>query len=119
MKHISNCPKCGDPLLHVDLSHDIFWGKKCHKYLDHKFSILVTDNDVVSMEIKTDTNLNIVWSFLHKYFYILSPKDIRLSLREIKLSSSYDNYKKLPWFEPDISDYNSLLDKVKKYITFS
>ena len=101
------CPVCQDPLLHEfgigDKSHKIW--KTCSNKIGHKIEYFMhdTEDKVRSVTIQLTQKARVSWLFD----------------REIVILSQDNNNHTLPWFEPDLSQYRKLVDKIKTYIVFS
>ena len=69
------------------------------------------DNEIVHIEILIGTESPVwaLWDFVDKTVKICKKA----------LLTSKKDYTELPWFEPDISNYPKLVDKIKTYILFS
>lgn len=112
MKVPINCPVCGDPMLNTfppaeDLNNRVT--KSCTSRLNHKIVVLVDGDEVNQMSIDLGNGLEAIWLFLMGKIWIQPTKG---SKRE-------DNFVILPFFEPDLTNYNKLVDKVKTYLVFS
>lgn len=127
------CPKC-----HTNLVNDLVmtggqFVKSCEKRTGHKFFIrgLLADNYILSMRYIVNNTLNtnkptiIYWDFLDKKL-IINPY-ILIKGRSVGATTmgvqGYQSYSKesmleIPWFEPDISNFPKLLEKIKTYIVF-
>lgn len=112
------CPKCKknlekklcftqipneDPLL-----KKIFWQKYCPKLISHRFSFIynLETEEVLCIQAEQD-------DILYKWF----PTDNKLFA--IQHPSDSADIEELPWFTPNFSDWNHLLNKLKTYILFS
>ena len=81
--------------------------KICDKKLNHKiiFHAYTNNNDYVNfIRIPLSKNKNISWYFSSHYV-------------EIYAKGILDTI--LPWWEPDLSDFNALVTKINTYILFS
>lgn len=107
-----NCPICNDPLLNTYKGSELI--KSCTNKLNHKYSCTLLDVFQVELRLQYDTILqrNLVWynGINEIDFYIGN-------FNKISLSSIKENI--IPWFEPDFSDYMSLVNKIKMLIIFS
>lgn len=106
MKDFSNCPKCNRALLHEEIrySNKDAWIKSC-KYVDHGFWMLVVGEQIINMSIFIDINKRIVATW---------------SIDCSKLTIVYSNTScKIPYFEPDLSKYDEIIQKCKTYVVFS
>jgi len=108
MKDFINCPKCNKPLLNeASITRDgrDIWNKRCIS-ASHSFTCIVIDPDGVSaIMIVTDINNNVIanWKMDNQTLCIVKGK----------------NVVNIPFFEPDFSDYDKLIQKLKTYVTFS
>jgi len=116
MKIFEYCPFCKSLLQSRD-NGDISVNKKCYvckkidmtcKYLDNKalYPKEDPDNDIYNIEVTISDRLIVGWWLESEETYIYSPKAEYGSAR-------------LPWFEPDLSDYDKLSKKIKLYALFS
>lgn len=109
MKMPVHCPVCGDILIndYLDLPNGKSrLTKKCLKRLNHSISFRALNDheNVAWISIPWGRTDVIIW-----YFY---SKTCLLNTIDCK-----DYY--IPFFEPDFSDYNKLIEKIKTYLTFS
>lgn len=109
MKMPIKCPICGDVLVneYVDVAGGTMLTKKCYKRINHKilFRAYNKDHDNVDLiSIPWERTDVINWYFGSKMCVLNPLKD--------------DHYY-LPFFEPDFSNYNKLIDKIKTYLMFS
>ncbi len=109
MKAPKNCPVCGDPMLNTfppaeDLSDRVT--KQCNKRLSHSLTITCDGDVVASISIRLDSagRREANW-----YFYI----------NELWIADGGKDAVALPFFEPNLSNYKKLVDKVKTYLVFS
>ena len=109
MKAPTKCPVCGDPMLNVfppaeELSDRVH--KHCDKRLNHAIVITCNGNEVeaLTIELNKNTQLEAVW-----YFYV----------KELWITDKDKPVITLPWFEPNLSDYKKLVNKIKTYLVFS
>lgn len=112
MKAPINCPVCGDPMLNVfppaeDLTNKLT--KYCNLRLNHKITMIVNGDEVSQMSIDLGNGREAIFMFYLKKIWVQS----------IAGSSKPMDYIILPFFEPDLSNYKKLVDKVKTYILFS
>jgi len=111
MKTPINCPFCGD-ILRSDFitsyENISVLEKKCDKKLNHKitFRALTNNEDYVRyICIPISKDVEARWYFSEEFFDIVNHKtNMRFAL---------------PWFNPDISNYNKLINKIQTYILFS
>lgn len=109
MKLPINCPKCNRALLNEEIiSIGIKgWYKKCIS-VNHQFAYSITDHDeIISMSVVIYMNslVMVTWNF---------PIETIMVTNNTNANRFY-----IPFFEPDLSNYNKLIDKLKKYIVFS
>lgn len=112
MKAPTHCPVCGDAMVNTfppaeDLSERVT--KSCTRRLSHKITILADGDEVSQMSIDLGNGLEAIFMFL---------------MDKIWIQPSFGSKKKtdfviLPFFEPDLSDYKKLVDKVRTYLVFS
>lgn len=112
MKAPIKCPVCGDPMLNTfppaeDLNNRVT--KSCTLRLDHKITILAEGDEVSQMSIDLGNGLEAIFLFLMGKIWI----------QPTKASKKDKNFVVLPMFEPDLSNYKKLVDKVKTYLVFS
>lgn len=111
MKVPVDCPVCGDPMLNTfppaeDLNNRVT--KSCTSRLNHKIVIIVDGDEVNQMSIDLGNGLEAIFLFLMDRIWIQPTK-----------GSQKDGFVVLPMFEPDLSNYKKLVDKVKTYLVFS
>jgi len=106
MKTPIYCPKCQKPLsnkfkVYIDGKEE--WYKAC--YFDG-FDCFDIEEQLASVSIKLAHN---VWAHFD------------LSLRSLKIFNKYPLEEKmqLPFFEPDLSNYSQLVERLQTYIIFS
>ncbi len=109
MKVPIKCPFCGDPMLNIfppAEDHHNKVTKYCNRRIDHSVTVLVEDEEVSQMAIDIGNGLQAVWLFILKAVWIQgTKKDQQVVI--------------LPFFEPDVSNYKRLVEKVKTYLVFS
>lgn len=116
----SHCPCCKDPLINEyigDIVGPNFLLKSCSNKLNHKFYCVVGSAETVSkigIEISAKDNVYVQWSFRENKIYILKWIKGKLFKSDPKRVDLL-----VPFFEPDLSDYDKLINKIKTYITFS
>jgi hypothetical protein len=113
MKVLSHCPKCHGPLLNeaVPTISLPYWTKSCLNKPDHKFIITtVPGNDdlIVRITLQVKTDLMVTWDPTTSKCWVSDDWDL------FPHPAMY-----IPYFEPDLSDYQKLIDKVKLYVLFS
>jgi hypothetical protein len=117
MKAFTHCPKCKNPLLNtlVKLRNGSeVWRKSCVNQVDHNFMSLTKmgdDDELSSMGLTLNfkTQIKITWDLNIKRIYV-TKGDFKLLTNEGQ---------QIPWFEPDVSNYSKLVEKLKTYVTFS
>ena len=114
MKAPIKCPVCGDPMLNTfppaeDLTTRVT--KSCTRRLDHKITMIADGDEVSQMSIDLGNDLEAIWLFLMNKIWVQP--------RYNNGSKSKKNFVILPMFEPDLSNYKKLVDKVKTYLVFS
>lgn len=109
MKMPTKCPFCKGPLCstfdHVDVQH-----ASCNKKLSHNVEFIANyfePNYCAKIHIKMKPLCYIEWNFFLGVLSIYDKSDI-----VVKRAN-------LPFFEPDLTNFNKLLDKVKTYLLFS
>lgn len=119
MKTPTICPKCHEPLVNTALklrSGTIVWKKACKDKLDHEFLCIVKDEDNVviltGMVLNRNTSLKVCWDFINNKIVIHKGETIRFPFRGKGILE-------IPWFEPNMDEYDKLINKVRKLITFS
>lgn len=110
MKRFSNCPVCGDALLNQD--HGILTYQSCKTHTTHQLQMITGSNDEVQKLSILVGFEPTIWATWH-----LLSQEIRVHNYNKTISKIIGD--PLPWFEPDLSDYNKLVDKIRTYILFS
>ncbi|MGI0059743.1 MAG: hypothetical protein ACREBJ_08230 [Nitrosotalea sp.] len=89
---------------------DTIFIKVCKRRVTHEISYFA---DVPTYEVyKATIRLNgepiryVTWIFTKKELFVMA-------------RSGKPNIMHLPYFEPDLTDYNKLVDKIKTYVVFS
>ena|ERR1700735_2617536 len=104
MKTPTNCPFCNS-MMHTDFFGRISTSKICDT-INHFIQFIVKNdtNEIMSIKIRLNDQINVIrhiyWIFSTKEVYIMSSKAHDINL---------------PWFEPDLSNYQKLNDKIKLY----
>lgn len=116
--NLDKCPKCNKVLekkfCFVQIPNEdpvlkkIFWQKYCPKLIHHRFSYIYELDTQEVICIQAEQN-----DLLFKWF----PADNKLFA--IQNPSGTADIEELPWFNPNFSDWNQLLNKLKTYILFS
>jgi hypothetical protein len=111
MKDCKNCPFCGDPMINnfppaEDMS--CYVTKYCNRRVDHNVKLIVDmdDDKVTQMGIDLGNGYEAIFLFSLKAIWIQGIKKDKSMMV-------------LPFFEPDLSNYRRLVDKVKTYLVFS
>ena len=121
MKVPNKCPCCDEPLLNeyyeLGAEKTSYLRQTCQSKIDHHIifqSIQGKDNEVAKVIIyikQSAPTVRAIWDLQ------------RLQLTIVKngqeIDSSFQKYTEIPFFEPDLSDYSKLLDKLKTYLIFS
>jgi hypothetical protein len=104
------CPVCSDPLLTSYDDDDTILIKVCKKRISHEISYFA--------DVPTDTVYKVtirIGGVPVKYVtWVFTKKELFLMARTGRSNITY-----LPYFEPDLTNYNKLVDKVKTYLLFS
>jgi len=111
MKAPINCPVCGDAMLNTfPPAEEMDWRvtKSCTRRLDHKIVIIADNDEVSQMSIDLGNGLEAVFLFLLNNIWIQPTR-----------GGKKVNHTVIPFFEPDLSNYKKLVDKVKTYLVFS
>ena len=105
-----HCPVCGDPLLTSYDDDDTILIKVCKKRITHEISYFA--------DVPTDTVYKVtirIWGAPVKYVtWVFTKKELFITAKTGKSNITY-----LPYFEPDLTNYQNLVEKVKTYILFS
>lgn len=128
MESPTDCPFCKKPLLNIyqpipKSSNALH--KFCKISIDHKIQYIhAPDNkyvDVLRVWLDITDNSIINWDMDSHIVHVWWPdkESIKKHWKTGKLFKIQGQILPLPWFEPDLSDHKSLIDKVKTYIIFS
>jgi hypothetical protein len=111
MKRQAKCLVCGDVM--ATTFGGIITLKECARNPSHNLKLLSNDDsdEVSKISIKLSNN-PATWATWH----VLS-RELRIHNFTKTLSRILGD--PLPYFEPDLTDYNKLVNKVKLYIIFS
>jgi hypothetical protein len=106
------CPICKNILVSVYRANGT-WAKDCLKHLDHKvYTTTLHDNDdelsSLSTLLKNDD--------LGFYKYVIT---WRFPTENLMITRRERDFLELPFFIPDLSDWNKLFNKIMTMITFS
>ena len=112
MKAPTHCPVCGDPMLNTfppaeDLSNKVT--KSCTLRLNHKITLIAEGDEVSQLSIDLGNGLEAIFLFLLNKIWVQSNKSNTIGI----------DYTILPFFEPNLSNYKKLVEKVKTYLVFS
>lgn len=113
MKTFSYCPKCKDTLMsdiRPTRNGGEYWTKQCMNKVDHSVFAASTVNDSDELDHLTISVVANPYIFAHWSF---SNRTFRIDRFNDKIGLQ------LPFFEPDLSDYDKLLNKIKNYIVLS
>jgi hypothetical protein len=117
MKSFTECPVCKESLLNTSMriksSRDV-WLKMCMRRLGHTMTCTTqAGNDdelsTLSFVLNADKQLKVTWFF----------EDRTLFIHKGNVSQAKRLGYMIPFFEPDLSNYKKMMDKVKTYIIFS
>lgn len=110
MKMPTHCHFCGDILVTSYDKDDTILIKVCKKRVNHEISYFadVPTDEVYKVRIKIPGKpiKYATWVFTKKELFIMA-------------ITGKSNLAHLPYFEPELTDYNKLVAKVKTYILFS
>ena len=112
----SNCPTCGAPLIN-EYRQNASGGetllKHCFYSTNHKINWTSHCNNhemVAVLEITLDHPITASWSFLFESLWISKGSDWK---------TGYPVRMTVPFFIPELKDYNKLVKKLKTYMVFS
>lgn len=117
MKTPSNCPICQKPLLNEEKLSTGFpcWEKKC---MGNHYLVMTTkpgyDDQLAFLSLQLSPKCFVNWNFFVPGICWLSDAPIKIQASRKKV-----RIERLPFFEPDFSDYKKLLNKIKTLILFS
>jgi hypothetical protein len=104
-----HCPFCGDVLL-TTYKGDSVLLKTCDRRIGHEISYFanVPTDTVYKVKIRIDGTpvKYVTWVFTKKELFLIA-------------RTGQSNITYLPYFEPDLTNYNKLVDKIRTYILFS
>lgn len=83
--------------------------KSCTLRLNHKIVMIVDGEEINQLSIDLGNGLEAIFLLLMKKVWIQPTKG----------SGRADNFVVLPLFEPDLTNYKKLVEKVKTYLVFS
>jgi hypothetical protein len=107
MKTPTNCPFCNGPL--INEYEQRFINKYCSKYIDHNILIRPWTTDTNQVDF-----ISIDYGFKDK----VADRIIWYFTGQILLCRVNGKDYELPWFEPDLSNYSKLVNKIKLYTIF-
>lgn len=110
MKIPSLCPKCNKPLV-TDFSGNM-WRKDCLQ-INHHFMYMSRENtpdeiDIVMLTIDLTRQTRVYFDF----------SELKVEVEQFTVNGE-KKVSRIPFFEPDLNSYDKLVNKIKKYITFS
>lgn len=115
MKSPEKCPSCDGVLRSNFLDQGLKISrieKICDLHLNHKFKSYEYDktNEIFAIEIEIDKE-----SRVHALFQLTTKQIMIFKGRKLVARDSL----KLPYFEPDLENYNKIINKIKTYIMMS
>lgn len=124
MKAPSKCPFCNDPLMNdFQLSFQKETQTKyCSKRVNHNFrcsSHIDTDEIfIISIIMSHNPFMKAIWNFTDKKLSVLGKRPMN-NLAGKTLTDIVATRIDLPYFIPDLSNWNILINKIKTYLVFS
>ncbi len=124
----SKCPICGDILVNDFFPAIAKSTKACDKRLNHIFKLVIDENYNLLVMSYTDlknskkSKFSVSWNFVERRIFIgpsILIKGRTVGPTTMTPGWEYQSTTKLPWFEPDLSDFPKLLNKIKTYMCFS
>lgn len=118
MKAPSNCPFCNDPMINDFPSTRMHETqvKRCSKRANHNFScsLLIDSNEafMITIIISHEPFLKAVWNLTNSELFIFNTFQVNGKL-------TGNTRLQLPYFIPDLNNWNKLMNKLKLYLTFS
>lgn len=113
------CPKCHGTLLNGPLviKGASAWKKVCDKKIDHSFICLIKEEQeekivVIGMTLSRDKSIKVFWDLVRRKILVHRSESIVIPFPGNEVLE-------IPWFEPNIDEYDKLINKIKKYVTFS
>lgn len=112
MKAPTMCPVCGDAMLNTfppaeELNDRMT--KSCIFKLNHKVVMIVKDDEVDQMSIDLGNGYEAIFLFFMKHIWV----------QPTRANKTGAGHMVLPFFEPNLSDYKKLVNKIKTYMVFS
>ena len=119
MKTPAVCPKCRGPLLNSALTlrnGSEVWKKTCGSNLNHEFICITKEGDdnsiiVIGLMLNRDKSLKVCWDLFRNQIIVHKGKSV--------VPSFNSDILEIPWFEPNLDEYDNLVNKIKKYVVFS
>lgn len=116
MKSPINCPSCNDALRNNFLDQNGIKiariEKICDTHLNHQFRCYGYDNVdtifAIDVEIDKESKIRALFQLATKDIYVYKGKKLYMP-----------DSLKLPYFEPDLSDYARLVSKLRTYVLLS
>jgi len=106
MKLYERCPICDEGFLN-DKAYESIGAKRCPSN-DHRFTMII--KGALASIIRINDKLSVIWFFgsaLTPYIEVFnSDRNLAPSI-------------KIPFFEPDFSNYPKLIEKIKTYVVFA
>lgn len=107
----TQCPCCSRNLLNENMPTVglAYWRKSCYWMPNHKIIIHTipgNDDAVHRITIRVREGLMISWDLKEQTCWLSKSMDLEWN-------------QMLPFFEPDLSDYKKLMNRIKIYILFS
>ena len=110
---LTHCPFCTATLTDIWISVSRRGClKECNKNANHFYQCQIYKDNVIMFNIRVD-------KLQRLYAYWLPTAKIFSINEKSECGNRIDTKFFLPWFEPDLSDYDKLLKKIKSYIVFS
>jgi hypothetical protein len=111
------CPKCHELLVSTIIKlrdGAEVWRKTCSKKIGHEFICITkkgNDDEVsaIGVTLNNDKRTKASWLLENQHLVIYQGESFSMST----------NLLYIPWFEPNIEEYDKLVNKVKTYVTFS
>lgn len=116
---ITNCPSCQKPLVNdtiVSVRGERL-RQTCTKNLDHKFILDLDEKDQIcrlSIGIDVGDKIRFTWICSRAEFFVS-----KIVFTEKGSRKGFRHTLDLPYFEPDLSDYPRLVQKLRTYLIFS
>ena len=110
MNFPTNCPLCNSKLVISPVSSQIHMSAYCNCETTWNFIRIESRHHEVTEIILRISPVNTSPFMYAKWLF--RAKEVRVETED--KANVY-----LPWFEPDFSNYNALVDKIKTYILFS